>query len=42
MSWLIKQLKGLITVTLIFLILSLGVIVLTIVNLPRLIPLQSV
>ena len=42
MTWLIKQLKGLITVTIIALVLTLGVIVLTIVNIPRLIPLQSI
>jgi len=42
MTWLIKQLKGLITVTMIALVLTLGVIVLTLVNIPRLIPLQSI
>ena len=42
MAWLIKQLKGLITVTTIALVLTLGVIVLTLANIPRLIPLQSI
>ena len=42
MAWLIKQLKGLITVTTIALVLTLGVVVLTLVNIPRLIPLQSI
>ena len=41
MAWLIKQFKGLITVTIIALVLTLGVIVLSLVNIPRLIPLQS-
>ena len=42
MTWLIKQFKGLVTVTMIALVLTLGVIVLTLVNIPRLIPLQSI
>ena len=42
MAWLIKQFKGLITVIIIALVLTLGVIVLTLVNIPRLIPLKSI
>ena len=42
MAWLIKQFKGLVTVTIIALVLTLGVIVLSLVNIPRLIPLKSI
>ncbi|MEK9650257.1 MAG: acetyltransferase [Gammaproteobacteria bacterium] len=42
MTWLIKQLKGCLTITLIVLILTIGVMILTLVNIPRLIRVQLI